>query len=52
VARSDVPTQYQDGVPRPSDQLTGLNHLNDLNQLRQATDLATPVTGLLPAVTS
>jgi hypothetical protein len=30
--------------------MKALNHLNDLQQLHQVTDLAAPVTGLLPAV--
>ncbi|MER6130287.1 hypothetical protein ABT173_48665 [Streptomyces sp. NPDC001795] len=49
LARSDIPAQHKDEVPRPSSQLAGLNHLRDLNQLHQATDLAAPVTGLAQA---
>jgi hypothetical protein len=47
LATSDIPAGQQDGLPRPSAQLAGLN---DLNQLHQITDLAAPVTGLLPGI--
>jgi hypothetical protein len=50
VARSGVPAQHSGEIPTVSGQLAGLNHLNDLQQLHRATDLAAPATGLLPAV--
>lgn len=52
VATSGIPAEQQAGLPRPSAQLAGLNRLNDLNQLRQVTDLAAPVTGLLGGIES
>ncbi|MEU1598757.1 hypothetical protein ABZ468_39590 [Streptomyces sp. NPDC005708] len=52
VPRTGVPAQYSEEIPTVSGQLAGLNHLNDLQQLHQATDLAAPATGLLPAVES
>ncbi len=50
LATSDIPAEQQAGLPRPSAQIAGLNRLNDLNQLHQITDLAAPVTGLLPGI--
>jgi hypothetical protein len=50
LTASDIPEQHKHRIPRVSQQLTQLNRLNDLNQLHQATDLAAPVTGLLPAI--
>ncbi|MEY2248806.1 hypothetical protein ACN6K9_006901 [Streptomyces sp. SAS_267] len=50
LAANDIPAEQQAGLPRPSAQLAGLNRLNDLNQLHQVTDLAAPVTGLLPGI--
>ncbi|WP_320776480.1 hypothetical protein [Streptomyces sp. CRN 30] len=47
LAVSDLPAEYRDQVLRPSDQL---RKLKDLNQLRQLTDMAAPVTGLLPGI--
>jgi TolA-binding protein len=48
---SDIPERHQDAVPRPSQQLNQLNRVpSDLNQLHQVTDLAAPVTGLLPGI--
>lgn len=49
LAHSGVP-EHRGEVPRPSGQLSGLNRLHEVNQLHQATDLAAPVTGLVPAV--
>ncbi|KOG42610.1 hypothetical protein [Streptomyces resistomycificus] len=49
----DIPAAHQDEVPRISQQLAALNRvqeLDKLNELHQVTDLAAPVTGLLPAV--
>ncbi|SFF33527.1 hypothetical protein SAMN02787118_105427 [Streptomyces mirabilis] len=50
LAVSDIPAEHQAGIPRISEQLGGLNRLNDLNQLHQVTDLVAPVTGLLPGL--
>jgi hypothetical protein len=47
---SDIPAERKAEIPRPTEQLAQLNRLNDLNQLSQVTDLAAPVTGLLPAI--
>jgi hypothetical protein len=47
---SDIPAERQAEIPRPSEQLAQLNRVNDLNQLTQVTDLAAPVTGLLPGI--
>jgi hypothetical protein len=50
LAVSEIPAEHQSQIPRVADQVKALNHLNDLQQLHQVTDLAAPVTGLLPAV--
>jgi hypothetical protein len=50
LAVSEIPAEHQAQIPRVADQMKALNHLNDLQQLHQVTDLAAPVTGLLPAV--
>ncbi|MFF3906227.1 hypothetical protein ACFYZJ_09465 [Streptomyces sp. NPDC001848] len=50
LSRTGVPEEHRNEIPRPSGRLADLNHLRDLDQLHQATDLAAPVTGLLPAV--
>ncbi|MET7287940.1 hypothetical protein [Streptomyces sp. NPDC005573] len=54
LATGDIPAEHRAEVPRVSDQLRSLNDLgpglNRLNELHQLTDLAAPVTGLLPAV--
>ncbi|MFG2468519.1 hypothetical protein ACGFXB_24085 [Streptomyces canus] len=50
LAVSDIPAEHQDEIPSVSEQLAALNQLKKLNQLHQVTDLAAPVTGLLPAV--
>ncbi|MFI2204995.1 hypothetical protein ACH47Z_30250 [Streptomyces sp. NPDC020192] len=50
---SDIPAAHKAQVPRVSEQMRALNQfdqLNKLNELHQVTDLAAPVTGLLPAV--
>lgn len=47
---TDMPEEHKADIPRPSEQLAQLNRLNDLDQLHQVTDLAAPVTGLIPAV--
>lgn len=50
LAVSGIPAQYHDDLPRVSTQLSSLNRLNDLQQLHQVTDMAAPVTGLLPGI--
>lgn len=50
LAVSEIPAQYHNDLPRVSSQLSSLNRLNDLQQLHQLTDLAAPVTGLLPGI--
>ncbi|MFE2515622.1 hypothetical protein [Streptomyces mirabilis] len=50
LAVSDIPAEHRADIPRVSEQLGGLNRLNDLNQLHQVTDLVAPVTGLLPGL--
>ncbi|WP_369031049.1 MULTISPECIES: hypothetical protein [Streptomyces] len=50
LAVSEIPAQYHDDLPRVSTQLSSLNRLNDLQQLHQVTDMAAPVTGLLPGI--
>ncbi|MER5532670.1 hypothetical protein [Streptomyces mirabilis] len=50
LAVSDIPAEHRADIPRISEQLGGLNRLNDLNQLHQVTDLVAPVTGLLPGL--
>lgn len=45
-----VPAKYQSQMPTVTGQLTSLQHLHDLGQLHQVTDLAAPVAGLLPVV--
>jgi hypothetical protein len=50
---SDIPAEYKDEIPLASKQLAQLNRVNDLDelyQLHQVTDLAAPVTGLLPGI--
>jgi hypothetical protein len=50
LAASEIPPEHRQEVPRVSEQLHGLSRLHELSQLHQLTDLAAPVTGLLPAV--
>ncbi|MEV0227781.1 hypothetical protein [Streptomyces sp. NPDC050704] len=53
LAVSDIPAEHKAEIPKATTQLAALNGLNDLyqlNQLHQVTDLAAPVTGLLPAI--
>ncbi|MFJ8598744.1 hypothetical protein ACIREM_08420 [Streptomyces shenzhenensis] len=52
LAVSGVPAAHRGELPRVSEQLQGLNRLQDLGELHQITDLVAPVTGLLPAVES
>lgn len=50
IAATGIPAEDQAELPKMKNQLAGLSHLHDLGQLHQITDLAAPVTGLLPAV--
>ncbi|MFJ8079136.1 hypothetical protein ACIQ6Y_00715 [Streptomyces sp. NPDC096205] len=51
LATSDIPESHRGALPRPSQQLAQLNRVpSDLDQLHQITDLAAPVTGLLPGL--
>ncbi|WP_416981958.1 hypothetical protein [Streptomyces sp. T028] len=53
LAASEVPAEHRAALPPVSRQLGELNNVhqvNKLNELHQLTDLAAPVTGLLPAV--
>ncbi|MET8978433.1 hypothetical protein ABZX85_22735 [Streptomyces sp. NPDC004539] len=54
LAMSDIPAEHQDQMPRVSSQVSEVKKLggipNELGQLHQLTDLAAPVTGLLPAI--
>jgi anti-sigma factor RsiW len=50
LAVSEIPAEHQAQIPKVSDQMKALNHVNDLQQLHQVTDMTAPVTGLLPAV--
>lgn len=50
LAVSEIPAEHRAEVPRIAGQLQGLNHLNDLQQLHQVTDMTAPVTGLLPSI--
>ncbi|MFF1694063.1 hypothetical protein ACFVXC_10625 [Streptomyces sp. NPDC058257] len=50
IAMSGIPAEQQEELPTVTSQLNGLNDLYQLNELHQLTDLAAPVTGLLPAI--
>lgn len=50
IAASGIPAKNAAQLPKVTNQLGGLNHLSDLNQLHQLTGQAAPVLGLLPAV--
>ncbi|MEU0060479.1 hypothetical protein [Streptomyces sp. NPDC006334] len=53
IAESDIPAEHRGELPPVSSQLNELNKVNELRrlgELHQVTDLAAPVTGLLPAV--
>lgn len=50
LAVSDIPAEHQARMPKVSEQLNKANDLYRLNELHQVTDLAAPVTGLVPAV--
>ncbi|MEX3102543.1 hypothetical protein DF268_25480 [Streptomyces sp. V2] len=54
LAVSDIPAEHRDKMPSVSGQVSEVKKLggipNELGQLHQLTDLAAPVTGLLPAI--
>ncbi|MFG2965091.1 MULTISPECIES: hypothetical protein [unclassified Streptomyces] len=50
LARTDIPAEYQNEIPKVSEQVQGLNGVQRLGELHQLTDLAAPVTGLLPGI--
>lgn len=50
IATTGMPAQDAGKLPKVKDQLAGLNHLSELNQLHQLTDQAAPVLGLVNAV--
>ncbi|MET8076745.1 hypothetical protein [Streptomyces sp. NPDC005303] len=50
LATSRIPAERKDEIPPVSEQLAGLNRLDDLNQLGQVTGLVAPVMGLVPGV--
>ncbi|WP_043662282.1 hypothetical protein [Streptomyces xylophagus] len=50
LAVSEIPAEHQAQIPKVADQMKALNHLNDLQQLHQVTDMTAPVTGLLPSI--
>ncbi|MEV5840946.1 hypothetical protein AB0M32_03130 [Streptomyces sp. NPDC051985] len=50
LARTDIPAEYQNEIPKVSEQVQGLNGVQRLGELHQITDLAAPVTGLLPGI--
>ncbi|MFM9441554.1 hypothetical protein [Streptomyces acidiscabies] len=56
LAMSDIPAEHRDEMPRVSSQVSEVKKLggipNELGQLHQLTDLAAPVTGLVPAIES
>ncbi|MFI9119906.1 hypothetical protein [Streptomyces bikiniensis] len=50
LAATGLPEDQAAQLPGISEQLGGLDRIHDLQQLHQLTDLAAPVTGVLPAV--
>ena len=50
LAVSDIPAEHRAQLPKVSEQLNRANDLYRLNELHQVTDLAAPVTGLVPAI--
>ncbi|WP_329619573.1 hypothetical protein OG357_02800 [Streptomyces sp. NBC_01255] len=50
VATTGIPEESRGQFPGIAGQLGGLNGLNELGQIRQLTDLAAPVTGVLPEI--
>ncbi|MET9088620.1 hypothetical protein ABZX77_43225 [Streptomyces sp. NPDC004237] len=50
LARTDIPAEYQNEIPKVSEQVQGLNGVQRLGELHQITDLAAPVMGLVPGI--
>ncbi|MFF3964342.1 hypothetical protein ACFYZI_22630 [Streptomyces griseorubiginosus] len=50
LAVSEIPAEHRAQLPKVSEQLNRANDLYRLNELHQVTDLAAPVTGLVPAI--
>ncbi|MDO0924503.1 hypothetical protein QQY24_03375 [Streptomyces sp. TG1A-8] len=50
VDRGDASAENQTGLPRLTEQLQGLVHLRDLDQLNRLTGPVAPATGLLPGL--
>ncbi|MEU0970288.1 hypothetical protein ABZ357_34550 [Streptomyces sp. NPDC005917] len=52
LARSDIPAEYKDEIPKVSEQVQALNGIHKLSELHQITDLAAPLMGLVPGIES
>lgn len=52
LATTGIPEESRGQFPGIAGQLNGLDRLHELGQLHQLTDLAAPVTGLLPAIST
>ncbi|WP_030313850.1 hypothetical protein [Streptomyces flavochromogenes] len=50
LATTGIPEESKGQFPGIADQLVGLSRVQEVNQLHQLTDLAAPVTGLLPEI--
>ncbi|MDF3298995.1 hypothetical protein [Streptomyces tropicalis] len=50
LAAQSIPAPQRAQVPTVAGQLSGLDHLRDLNRLNQLTDPVAPVLGMVPAV--
>ncbi|MEU2618051.1 hypothetical protein ABZ642_07735 [Streptomyces sp. NPDC007157] len=50
VSRIGIPAEYQDQIPKVSEQVQGLNGVHKLSELHQLTDLAAPAMGLVPGI--
>ncbi|MFE0700608.1 hypothetical protein [Streptomyces sp. NPDC058872] len=52
LTMTGIPEESRGQFPGVADQLNGLGRLNELGQLRQLTDLAAPVAGVLPEIST
>ncbi|MFE1907040.1 hypothetical protein [Streptomyces gardneri] len=52
VATTGIPEESRAQFPGIESQLGGLGRLNELQQIHQLTDLAAPVTGVLPEIST
>ncbi|MEV0253069.1 hypothetical protein AB0H82_02170 [Streptomyces sp. NPDC050732] len=50
LGTTGMPAEQAARMPHLKDQLVGVNRLNELNQLRQITDLVAPLTNLVPGI--